>query len=170
MLIFNQLKSLHKVTILSRVFLISATSYEIRMSKSLRSLRDDFGNAVLVNSSALVPQRAGARETFTFSPKLATPELPREPDREAQETYVVCVALRAVDGNSLRSAVSNIALVSMSHPPNSAPVVSRADQILKGVLTAVGLIATLCLVMVVAHCTLNRKKRASRKENETEFL
>ncbi|GAB1288214.1 Calcium-activated chloride channel regulator 2 [Apodemus speciosus] len=77
-------------------------SYEIRMSKSLRRLRDDFGNAVLVNSSELVPQRAGTRETFTFSPTLATRELQREPDGEAQETSVVYAALRAVDGNSLR--------------------------------------------------------------------
>ncbi|XP_031231594.1 calcium-activated chloride channel regulator 2 isoform X2 [Mastomys coucha] len=146
------------------------TSYEIRMSKSLRSIREDFDNAILVNPSELVPQHAGTRETFTFSPKLVTHELEHEPDEEAQETYIVYVALRAMDKSSLRSAVSNIALVSMSPPPNSAPAASRDDLVLKGVLTTVGLLATLCLIMVVAHCTLNRKKRGSRKENETKFL
>lgn len=146
------------------------TSYEIRMSKSLQRIRDDFDNAILVNSSGLIPQHAGTRETFTFSPKLVTHELEHEPDEEAQETYIVYVALRAMDRSSLRSAVSNIVLVSMSLPPNSAPVVSRDDRILKGVLTIVGLITILCLLLVVSHCTLNRKKRASRKENETKFL
>ncbi|XP_034355270.1 calcium-activated chloride channel regulator 2 isoform X1 [Arvicanthis niloticus] len=146
------------------------TSYEIRMSKSLQSIRDDFDNAFLVNSSELIPQHAGTRETFTFSLKLVTHELGHKPDEDAQETNIVYVALRAMDRSSLRSAVSNIALVSTSLSPNSAPVVSRDNLILKGVLTVVGLISILCLIMVVAHCTLNRKKRASRKENETKFL
>ncbi|XP_006501495.1 calcium-activated chloride channel regulator 2 isoform X1 [Mus musculus] len=146
------------------------TSYEIRMSRSLWNIRDDFDNAILVNSSELVPQHAGTRETFTFSPKLVTHELDHELAEDAQEPYIVYVALRAMDRSSLRSAVSNIALVSMSLPPNSSPVVSRDDLILKGVLTTVGLIAILCLIMVVAHCIFNRKKRPSRKENETKFL
>lgn len=152
------------------VFLISATSYEIRMSKSLRRIRDDFDKAILVNTSELDPQQAGTRETFTFSPKLVTDELEPESDGEIQEIHMVYVAMRTVDHTSLKSAVSNIALVSLSTPPISAPALSRDDLVLKGVLIAVGLIAIICLIMVAAHWTLNRKKRALKKENGTKLL
>lgn len=152
------------------VFLISATSYEIRMSKSLRRIRDDFDKAILVNTSELDPQQAGTRETFTFSPKLVTDELEPESDGEMQENHMVYVAMRTVDHNSLKSAVSNIALVLLSTPPSSAPALSRDDLVLKGVLIAVGLIAIICLIMVAAHWTLNRKKRALKKENGTKLL
>ncbi|XP_050016057.1 calcium-activated chloride channel regulator 2 isoform X2 [Alexandromys fortis] len=147
-----------------------ATSYEIRMSKSLWRVRDDFDKAILVNTSELDPQQAGTRETFTFSPKLVTDELEPESDGEIQEIHMVYVAMRTVDHNSLKSAVSNIALVSLSTPPSSVPALSRDDLVLKGVLIAVGLIAIICLIMVAAHWTLNRKKRALKKENGTKLL
>ncbi|XP_021513697.1 calcium-activated chloride channel regulator 2 isoform X2 [Meriones unguiculatus] len=140
-----------------------STSYEIRMSKSLQSIRDDFKNAVSVDTSEIIPQQAGAWEIFTFSPKLLTSELEREPDEETQETYRVYVAMRAIDRNALKSTVSNIALVSF-FPQNSAPVHSRDGLILKRAFITVGLIAIICLIIVVAHCTLNRKKRALKRE------
>ncbi|XP_006984807.1 calcium-activated chloride channel regulator 2 isoform X2 [Peromyscus maniculatus bairdii] len=147
-----------------------ATSYEIRMSKNLQSIRDNFNNAILVNTSELNPQQAGTREIFTFSLKLVTSELEHEPDGKMQENHVVYVAMRAVDQNSLKSDVSNIALVSLSVSQNSAPALSRDELILKGVLVAVGLIAMVCLIIVAAHCTLNRKKRALKKDNVTKLL
>ncbi|KAK7814356.1 hypothetical protein U0070_027014 [Myodes glareolus] len=147
-----------------------ATSYEIRMSKSLRRIRDDFVKAILVNTSELAPQQAGTRETFTFSPKLVTSELEPESDGEMQENDMVYVAMRTVDHNSLRSAVSNIALVMLSTSPSSAPVLRRDDLVLKGVLIAVALIAIICLVIVAAHWTLNRRKRALKKDNGTKLL
>ncbi|XP_051021629.1 LOW QUALITY PROTEIN: calcium-activated chloride channel regulator 2 [Acomys russatus] len=146
------------------------TSYEIKMSKSLRVIRDDFDNAILVNTSQLVPQQAGARETFTISPKLVTSEPKQEAGEENQDTAMVYVAVSAVDRNSLKSAVSNIALVSLSAPQNSAPVHSRDGLVLKGVLTTLALTASICLITAVAHCTLNRKTRALRNETETKFL
>ncbi|XP_038167905.1 calcium-activated chloride channel regulator 2 [Arvicola amphibius] len=147
-----------------------ATSYEIRMSKSLRRIRDDFDKAILVNTSGLDPQQAGTRETFTFSPKLVTSELEPESDGKIQENHMVYVAMRTVDHNSLKSAVSNTALVSLSTSPSSAPILSRDDLVLKGVSIAVGLIAIICLIIVAAHWTLNRKKRALKKENGTKLL
>lgn len=140
------------------------------MSKNLQSIRDDFNNAILVNTSELNPQQAGTREIFTFSLKLVTSELEHEPDGKMQENHVVYVAMRAVDQNSLKSDVSNIALVSLSVSQNSAPALSRDELILKGVLVAVGLIAMVCLIIVAAHCTLNRKKRALKKDNGTKLL
>lgn len=140
------------------------------MSKSLQRIQDDFNNAILVNTSELNPQQAGTREMFTFSPKIVTEELEHEPDGEMQENHIVYVAMRAMDQNSLKSAVSNIALVSLSAFPKSAPTFHREDLILKGVLVALGLIAIVCLVVAVAHCTLNKKKRESKKDNVTKLL
>ncbi|KAL1772707.1 calcium-activated chloride channel regulator 2 [Sigmodon hispidus] len=147
-----------------------SASYEIRMSRSLPRIRDDFSNTILVNTSELNPQRAGTREIFTFSPKLVTNELDHELDGEMQETYILYVAMRAVDQNLLKSAVSNIALVSLPVSQDSLPALSRDYLILKGVLIAVGLIAVICLITAVAHCSLNRNKRALKRDNRTTVL
>ncbi|KAM5159947.1 calcium-activated chloride channel regulator 2 [Callospermophilus lateralis] len=145
-----------------------ATSYEIRMSNNLQSIQDDFNNAILVNMTKLKPQQAGTREMFTFLPKLFLNGL--EPDGETQESHRIYVAMRAVDKNSLKSAVSNVAQVSLFISPNSAPVLGRDSLIMKGVLIAISLIGIICLIIVTAHYTLNRKKRADKKENGTKLL
>ncbi|XP_045334096.1 calcium-activated chloride channel regulator 2 isoform X2 [Leopardus geoffroyi] len=148
-----------------------ANSYEIRMSQSLQKIQDDFNNAILVNISKLLsPQQAGTKEIFTFSPKLFTNGPDHQPDGETQESHRIYVAIRAIDKNSLKSAVSNIAQVSLFIPPNSAPVLARDHLILKGVLTAVSSIGIICLTIAVTHYTLNRKKRADKKENGTKLI
>nr|XP_012320212.1 calcium-activated chloride channel regulator 2 [Aotus nancymaae] len=146
-----------------------ATSYEIRMSNSLQNIQDDFNNAILVNTSKLNPQHAGTREIFTFSPQIFTNGPEHQPNGE-NESHRIYVAIRAMDRNSLKSAISNIAQASLFIPPNSAPVPARDYLILKGVLTAMGLTGIICLIIVVTHCTLNRKKRADKKENGTKLL
>ncbi|XP_077627160.1 calcium-activated chloride channel regulator 2 [Crocuta crocuta] len=147
-----------------------ANSYEIRMSKSLQNIQDDFNNAILVNTSKLNPQQAGTKEIFTFSPKLFTNGPDRQPDGERQESHRIYVAIRAIDKNSLRSAVSNIAQVSLFIAPNSAPVLARDHLILTGVLTALSSIGIICLTIVITHRTLNMKKRADKKENGTKLI
>ncbi|XP_027426018.2 calcium-activated chloride channel regulator 2 isoform X2 [Zalophus californianus] len=147
-----------------------ANSYEIRISKSLQNIQDDFNNAILVNTSKLNPQQAGTKEVFTFSPKLFTNGPDHQPDGETQESHRIYVAIRAIDRNSLKSAVSNIAQASLFIPPNSVPILVRDNLILKGVLTAVGLIGIICLTIVVTHCILNRKKRADKKKNGTKLI
>ncbi|XP_033287936.1 calcium-activated chloride channel regulator 2 isoform X2 [Orcinus orca] len=147
-----------------------ANSYEIRVSKSLQNIQDDFNNAILVNTSKLNPQQAGTKEIFTFSSELFTNGLEHQPDGEIQKSLRIYVAIRAVDRNSLKSAVSNVAQASLLIPPNSAPVFARDDFMLKGVLTAMGFIGIICLIIVVTHCVLNRKTRADKKENETKLL
>uniref|UniRef100_A0A2K6PKW0 Calcium-activated chloride channel regulator 2 n=1 Tax=Rhinopithecus roxellana TaxID=61622 RepID=A0A2K6PKW0_RHIRO len=147
-----------------------ATSYEIRMSKSLENIQDDFNNAILVNTSKRNPQQAGIREIFTFSPQISTNGPEHQPNGETHESHRIYVAIRAMDRNSLKSAISNIAQASLFTPPNSDPVPARDYLILKGVLTAMGLIGIICLIIVVTHHTLNRKKRADKKENGTKLL
>ncbi|XP_058295604.1 calcium-activated chloride channel regulator 2 isoform X2 [Hylobates moloch] len=147
-----------------------ATSYEIRMSKSLQKIQDDFNNAILVNTSKRNPQQAGIREIFTFSPQISTNGPEHQPNGETPESHRIYVAIRAMDRNSLKSAISNIAQASLFIPPNSDPVPARDYLILKGVLTAMGLIGIICLIIVVTHHTLKRKKRADKKENGTKLL
>lgn len=147
-----------------------ANSYEIRISKSLQNIQNDFNNAILVNTSKLYPQQAGTKETFTFSPKRFISRQEHQPDEETQESHRIYVAIQAMDKNSLKSAVSNIALTSLFIPHNTAPVLARDYVILKGVLTAMGLIGIICLIIVVTHCILNRKKREDKKENGTKLL
>uniref|UniRef100_A0A8C3X996 Calcium-activated chloride channel regulator 2 n=1 Tax=Catagonus wagneri TaxID=51154 RepID=A0A8C3X996_9CETA len=147
-----------------------AKSYEIRISKSLQNIQDDFNSAILVNSSKLNPQQAGTKEMFTFSPELFTNGPEHQADGATQKSYQIYMAIQAVDRNSLKSAVSNIAQASLTVPPNSTPVLARDDLILKGVLTAISFIGITCLTIVIIHCTLNRKKRADKRENETKLL
>ncbi|XP_017651901.1 calcium-activated chloride channel regulator 2 isoform X2 [Nannospalax galili] len=147
-----------------------ATSYEIRMSRSLRSIQGDFNSAILVNTSELNPQQAGNREIFTFSPKLFANEPDHGPDGEIQGNHGVYVAMRATDRNSLKSAVSNVALVSLLLPLHSAPALSRDNLILKGVLIAMGLVGIICLTIALIHWTLNRKRRVLKEENGTKLL
>lgn len=148
-------------------FFISATSYEVRLSNSLQNIRDDFNNAVLVNTSKLSPQQAGTRELFTFSPKFFINRSEYQLGEETQNSHRIYVAIRAMDRNSLKSAVSNIAQVSLFIPLNSVPVLTRDHLILKG---AIGSIGMACLIIVIAHCALNRKKRADKKENGIQLL
>ncbi|XP_006831135.1 PREDICTED: calcium-activated chloride channel regulator 2 [Chrysochloris asiatica] len=147
-----------------------ATSYEIRMSKSLQNIREDFNSAILVNTSKLNPQKAGIKETFTFSPKLFTNEPEYHLDGETEESHRMYVAIRSVDRNFLKSAVSNIIQISLLVSQNSAPVLTRDYLILRGVLTAIGLIGIICLTIVITYYTLNRRKRTAKKENGSKSL
>ncbi|XP_035882272.1 calcium-activated chloride channel regulator 2 isoform X3 [Phyllostomus discolor] len=147
-----------------------ANSYEIRMSKTLQNIQDDFNNAILVNTSKLSPQQAGTKEIFTFLPKLFINEPEHPLDGETQGSHRVYVAIRTTDKNSLESAVSNIAQVSLFVPHNSAPVLARDRLILKGTLTAMVFIGIICVTIVVTHCILNKKKKADRNENGAKLL
>ncbi|XP_010635055.1 calcium-activated chloride channel regulator 2 [Fukomys damarensis] len=141
-----------------------ATSYEIRISKSLQNIRDDFNNAILVNTSKLYPQQAGTREIFTFSPRIFTNGFEHQPERGTQENHRMYVAIRAMDRNSLKSAVSNIAQVTLSSLPYSASAPGRDRLIWKGVLTSVTMIGIICFVIIITHFALNKKKSRQGRE------
>ncbi|XP_007530035.1 calcium-activated chloride channel regulator 2 [Erinaceus europaeus] len=147
-----------------------ANSYEIRMSRSLQNIQDDFNNAILVNTSELYPQHAGKKEIFTFSPNLFTNGTEQHYDGSTQDSQRIYVALRAKDKNSLSSAVSNVVQIALFMPPNSTPAPVRDDLILRGILTAVGLIGIICLTMTAIYCILNRIKKADEKENGTKSV
>ncbi|KAM8999852.1 calcium-activated chloride channel regulator 2 isoform 2-T2 [Sarcophilus harrisii] len=147
-----------------------AASYEIRISKNLQKITDDFKNAILVNSSKMIPQPAGSRETFVFTPALLTKEQQQQLDGEMGEADKIYLAIRALDETSLQGQVSNIVQAALFIPGIAPSVPAREFLILKGVLTAVGLIMTLCLMIFVAHCTFSRKKKSRKKDNRTKLL
>ncbi|XP_004603685.2 calcium-activated chloride channel regulator 2 [Sorex araneus] len=146
-----------------------ANSYEVRMSKNLQNIRDNFNSGILVNTSKLNPQQAGTKEIFTFSPDVFTNEPEHHPDGGIQD-HRIYVAIRAIDKNSLKSAVSNIAQLSLFIPLKPAPVFAKDHLILEGILIAMGLIGIICVSIVAIHCILNRKKRAGKSENGTKLL
>ncbi|XP_027729752.1 calcium-activated chloride channel regulator 2 [Vombatus ursinus] len=147
-----------------------AASYEIRVSKSLQKIRDDFRNALLVNISKLTPQPAGSRETFVFTLALLTKQRQQQLDGETGEGNSIYLAVRALDEAFLTGPVSNIVQAALFVPRNTSSVTAREFLILRGVVTAVGLIATICLIILVAHCTLSRKKKSRKKDNRTKLL
>uniref|UniRef100_A0A8C8RBW9 Chloride channel accessory 2 n=1 Tax=Pelusios castaneus TaxID=367368 RepID=A0A8C8RBW9_9SAUR len=84
-----------------------AASYEIRTSESPLELRDNFDNAIPVNTSTLTPQRAGYKEIFLFKPEAFA----------AENITTIYVAVRAIDKSSLCSDISNIAQAVKLVPP-----------------------------------------------------
>ncbi|XP_004679236.1 PREDICTED: calcium-activated chloride channel regulator 2 [Condylura cristata] len=147
-----------------------ANSYEIRMSKSLQNIQDNFNNAILVNTSKLNPQKAGTKEIYTFLPNLFINGSEHQPNGDTHDSHRIYVAIQAIDRNSLKSAVSNIAQLTLFTPLNSGTELSRDSLILKGVLTAMGLIGIICVIVIVIYYSLNRKRRADKKENGSKLL
>uniref|UniRef100_A0A8C0D4H6 Calcium-activated chloride channel regulator 1 n=1 Tax=Balaenoptera musculus TaxID=9771 RepID=A0A8C0D4H6_BALMU len=73
--------------------------YIIRISGSILDLRDNFDNALQVNTTDLLPNEANSKETFTFKPGNIS---------EENATHIF-IAIRSVDESNLTSQVSNIA-------------------------------------------------------------
>uniref|UniRef100_F7DXL2 Chloride channel accessory 2 n=2 Tax=Ornithorhynchus anatinus TaxID=9258 RepID=F7DXL2_ORNAN len=147
-----------------------AVSYEIRMSQSLQSIKDDFKSAVLVNASKMIPQPAGSKEIFVFAPERLTEDQQNQLDGDSEGARVIYMAVRASDEVSHLSDVSNIVQALVSFPAKTSPGVVRDSFALGGALAAIGLIAVVCLTIFASHYALNLKKQASLRENRTKLL
>jgi calcium-activated chloride channel regulator 4 len=78
--------------------------YIIRISGNITDLRDNFDDALQVNTSDLVPKEANSEETFAF-------KLGKISEENATHTFI---AIRSVDKSNLTSESSNIAQVALS--------------------------------------------------------
>ncbi|CAM2118850.1 unnamed protein product [Caretta caretta] len=87
-----------------------AERYIIKMSESLLDLRNIFENATSVNTSSLVPNPAGTKESFQFKPENFTIE----------NGTIIYFAICAIDNASLTSEVSNIAQAALFLPPKES--------------------------------------------------
>ncbi|XP_046507275.1 calcium-activated chloride channel regulator 4-like, partial [Equus quagga] len=83
-----------------------AQQYIIRISGSLLDLRDNFDDALQVNTTDLLPKEANSEETFAFTPGRIS---------EGNATHIF-IAIQSVDKSNLASKVSNIAQVALFIP------------------------------------------------------
>ncbi|XP_058393099.1 calcium-activated chloride channel regulator 4-like [Diceros bicornis minor] len=80
--------------------------YIIRTSGSILDLRDNFDDALQVNTTDLLPKEANSQETFAFKPGNTS---------EENATHIF-IAIQSVDKSNLTSKVSNIAQVALFTP------------------------------------------------------
>ncbi|XP_066480672.1 calcium-activated chloride channel regulator 2-like [Tiliqua scincoides] len=131
-----------------------AARYEIRTSGSPQKLRDRFENAASVNSSSLIPQQAGFKETFVFRPEaFAVANITR-----------IYVAVRTVDKVSRYSDVSNIAQAVVLLPQKDFHIPHAKHNALTIVLTTCGLLSAACCLIITATVWISKKKKAVVEE------
>uniref|UniRef100_A0A8C9QMX7 VWFA domain-containing protein n=1 Tax=Spermophilus dauricus TaxID=99837 RepID=A0A8C9QMX7_SPEDA len=80
--------------------------YIIRISGNITDLRDNFDDALQVNTTNLSPKEANSKETFAFKPGNIS---------EENITHIF-IAIQSVDKSNLTSKVSNIAQVALFIP------------------------------------------------------
>ncbi|XP_054422811.1 calcium-activated chloride channel regulator 4 [Pteronotus mesoamericanus] len=131
--------------------------YIIRISESILELRDNFDNALQVNTNDLLPNEANSKQNFAFKPGSIS---------EENATHVF-IAIQSVDKSNLTSRVSNIAQVALFipqadpdeiHPnhPNSGINISFL------VLSVVGSVVIVSIILSVTICIFNKKRNSSR--------
>ncbi|KAK1163919.1 calcium-activated chloride channel regulator 1-like [Acipenser oxyrinchus oxyrinchus] len=127
----------------------TAKVYEIRMSKSLQKLRDDFSAAVLVDTSTLSPHAAGSKEEFGFLPDEIT----------IQNGTILYFAARALGRTDVKSEVSNIARAAMIMPPNQPTEINPGSNITGIVLIVTGIVAGVCILISATLCIMKKKQQ-----------
>ncbi|XP_032483134.1 calcium-activated chloride channel regulator 4 [Phocoena sinus] len=139
--------------------------YIIRISGSVLDLRDNFDDALQVNTTYLLPNEANSKETFTFKPGNIS---------EENATHIF-IAIQSVDKSNLTSRVSNIAQVALFVPqPDDIPDEIHPDptpdknppksglSISTLVVFVVGTVIIVSLILSITICVLSRKRNSSR--------
>uniref|UniRef100_A0A8C8RB38 Chloride channel accessory 2 n=1 Tax=Pelusios castaneus TaxID=367368 RepID=A0A8C8RB38_9SAUR len=137
-----------------------AASYEIRTSESPLELRDNFDNAIPVNTSTLTPQRAGYKEIFLFKPEAFA----------AENITTIYVAVRAIDKSSLCSDISNIAQAVKLVPPMDYLTANAEYNVSTIVLLGCGLLTAICLIISAIICALKKKNKVIVTKTTTKLL
>ncbi|XP_028368910.1 calcium-activated chloride channel regulator 4-like [Phyllostomus discolor] len=137
--------------------------YIIRISGNILELRDNFDDALQVNTTELSPNEANSQENFAFKPGNIS---------EENATHIF-IAIQSVDKSNLTSKVSNIAQVALfipqanpdDIPPNPGPDGNHPNSginISSLVLLVVGSVVIVSIILSVTICILNKKKNSSR--------
>ncbi|KAM4640776.1 calcium-activated chloride channel regulator 1-like [Discoglossus pictus] len=90
----------------------TASSYELRMSTSLKELKDNFNNCASIDVSSLKPKLSGSRESFNYV----------VPKNTAHGT-ILYFCLRAIDKVSQKSDLSNIVRVAVYIPAKPSVII-----------------------------------------------
>lgn len=130
--------------------------YIIRTSRSILDLRDNFDDALQVNTADLVPKEANSKETFAFKPGNISEE----------NATLIFVAIQSVDKSNLTSKVSNIERVALftpqADPDESHPNPDSGVNISVLVLIVVGSVILVSIILSVTICTIKKKKNSNR--------
>ncbi|KAB0389465.1 hypothetical protein E2I00_014745, partial [Balaenoptera physalus] len=138
--------------------------YIIRISGSILDLRDNFDNALQVNTTDLLPNEANSKETFTFKPGNIS---------EENATHIF-IAIRSVDESNLTSQVSNIAQAALFVPQDYIPDEIHPDpspdknpptsglSISTLVLLVVGAVIIVSVILSITIYVLSKKRNSSR--------
>ncbi|KAM6219951.1 calcium-activated chloride channel regulator 4-like [Rhynchocyon petersi] len=138
-----------------------AKEYIIRISGSILDLRDNFDDALQVNTTDLSPKEANSQEIFTFRPGNISGE---------NATHIF-IAMKSVDKSNLISKTSNIAQVALFVPqadpspddnPGSGGKPSTGVNITVLVVSVVGAVVVVCIIVSTTVCILQKKNRSSR--------
>ncbi|XP_036916822.1 calcium-activated chloride channel regulator 4 [Sturnira hondurensis] len=137
--------------------------YIIRMSENVLKLRDNFDDALQINTTDLSPNEANSQENFAFKPGNISGE---------NATHIF-IAIQSVDKSNLISKVSNIAQVALfipqanpdDIPPNPGPDGNHPNSginISSLVLLVVGSVVIISIILSVTICILKKKRNSSR--------
>ncbi|KAF0872920.1 CLCA4 regulator, partial [Crocuta crocuta] len=126
--------------------------YIIRISGSILDLRDNFDNALQVNTTDLLPNEANSKETFAF----------KQGNISEENATHIFIAIQSVDKSNLTSKLSNIAQVALFIPqaepgPDESPSNPSPDEnqpnsrvnILILVLSIIGSVAVVSIIIGV---------------------
>uniref|UniRef100_A0A8C3SCJ6 VWFA domain-containing protein n=1 Tax=Chelydra serpentina TaxID=8475 RepID=A0A8C3SCJ6_CHESE len=135
--------------------------YIIKMSESLLNLRNTFENATSVNTSSLVPNLAGTKESFQFKAENITIE----------NGTIIYFAIRAIDNVSLTSEVSNVAQAALFLPPKESLPDKLPPDVINGgvnvstiVLIVTGSVIAVLITVSITVCILHKKNRRGGPE------
>ena len=121
-------------------------------------LRDNFDDALQINTSALLPSEANTKESFAFKPGNLS---------EENATHIF-IAIQSVDKSNLTSKVSNIAQVALFTPEaDPSPGKSHPNpriNISALVLLVVGSVAVASAILSATICILKKKSNAIRSK------
>lgn len=141
--------------------------YIIRISGSILDLRDNFEDALQVNSTDLSPKEANSKEIFTFKPGNIS---------EENATHIF-IAIQSVDKSNLTSKVSNIVQVALFIPqadpdesdPNPTPNGNHPNSRVSITFLVLIVVGSVVIVLVILSITICVSKKKNSSRPRTQF-
>ncbi|VFV26159.1 Hypothetical predicted protein [Lynx pardinus] len=139
--------------------------YIIRISGSILDLRDNFDNALQVNTTDLLPNEANSKETFAF----------KQGNISEENATHIFIAIQSVDKSNLTSKLSNIAQVALfipqaepgpdESPPNPSPDENQPNSRVNIVILVLLVVGSVAIVSTIIGATIYilKKKKNSRR-------
>ena len=146
-------------------FFFLVQRYIIRISGSILDLRDNFDNALQVNTTDLLPNEANSKETFAF----------KQGNISEENATHIFIAIQSVDKSNLTSKLSNIAQAALfipqaepgpdESPPNPSPDENQSNSRVNIVILVLLVVGSVAIVSTIIGATIYilKKKKNSRR-------